>query len=66
MEIHKNQEGIYTIQFFDKYGRYIKEEDMLAETLDAAIADGKAVVEGKEDVKSFLVKRNVYNSVDHL
>lgn len=66
MSVHKNQEGIYTIQFYDKYGRYIKDEDMIEGTLQDAIGLGELGVAEKEEAKSFLVKRNVYNSVDHL
>lgn len=63
--MHKNEEGVYAVLFYDKHGRHLKDQDMLMTNLYESIQLGKAVLERGEDSESFLVKRNVYNSIDH-
>ena len=63
--MHKNEEGVYAVLFYDKHGRHLKDQDMLMPNLYESIQLGKAVLEQNTDPESFLVKRNVYNSIDH-
>lgn len=62
--MHKNQEGVYTLLYFDKHGRHIKEADELVGNLHNSIEIGKSTISADNEAVSFLVKRNVYNSID--
>lgn len=66
MNVHKNQEGAYTVQFYDRYGRYVNDKDLVAITLIDAQEQGRDGLLHNEEASSFLVRRNVYNSVDHM
>jgi hypothetical protein len=63
--MHKNEEGIYTLLYFDKHGRHLKEADELVGNLHTSIEIGRNTIAVDNEAVSFLVKRNVYNSIDH-
>lgn len=63
--MHKNEEGIYTLLYFDKHGRHLKEADELVSNLHTSIEIGRNTIAVDNEAVSFLVKRNVYNSIDH-
>lgn len=63
--MHKNEEGIYTLLYFDKHGRHLKETDELVGNLHTSIEIGRNTIAMDNEAVSFLVKRNVYNSIDH-
>lgn len=63
--MHKNEEGVYTLLFFDKHGRHLKDKDQLQNTLTNSIDNGNKELVGCPEAVSFLVRRNVYNSIDH-
>lgn len=63
---HKNEEGTYVITFYDKFGRHIKDKDVIRTTLSDSITDGNFTLSDKpEEFSSFVVKRTLYNSVQH-
>lgn len=64
--MHKNEEGVYTLLFFDKHGRHLKDKDQLVDNLMNSINNGKQGLKEVENAASFLVKRNLYNSIDHM
>jgi len=63
--MHKNEEGIYLLHFYDKHGRRLKEFDQLVNNLINSINTGKQHLKDNDDVESFIVRRNLYNSIDH-
>jgi hypothetical protein len=64
--MHKNEEGIYMVHFYDKHGRRLRDYDTLVNNLINSIDTGKKVKEANDDISSFIVRRNLYNSIDHL
>jgi len=63
--MHKHQEGVYNVLYFDKHGRHLREKDLIRTNLHDAIEAGKSHASKSAELSSFIVKRNVYNSVDH-
>lgn len=62
--LHKHSEGAYNVLFFDHHGRHIKEEDVIKTNLTSSIDYGKLKKTSDDNINSFLVKRNIYNSID--
>lgn len=62
-QLHKNMEGIYTVQFFDKYGRPLKELEKTALNYLVSLEVGNKNI--TEEAVSFIVRRTLYNSIDH-
>lgn len=62
--MHKNDEGTYIVVFFDKHGRHLKDHDILCNNSYTSIETGKKTVTLEEEPFSFLVRRNIYNSID--
>ena len=63
--MHKNEEGVYLVHFYDKHGRRLKDFDKLVDNLMNSINYGKDQLREVEDIESFIVRRNLYNSIDH-
>lgn len=63
--MHKNEEGVYLVHFYDKHGRRLKDFDKLIDNLMNSINYGKDQLREVEDIESFIVRRNLYNSIDH-
>jgi len=63
--VHKNEEGVYLVHFYDKHGRRLKDFDKLVDNLMNSINYGKDQLREVEDIESFIVRRNLYNSIDH-
>lgn len=64
--LHKNQEGTYTIAFFDLFGRHVKGKDVLKESLSESTNTGNEGVKNDDNLDSFIIKRTVYNSKQHM
>jgi hypothetical protein len=63
--MHKNEEGVYMVHFYDKHGRRLRDYDQLVNNLINSINKGKTLKKEYEDIESFIVRRNLYNSIDH-
>lgn len=64
MSLHKHDVGAYTIVFFDKYGKQLKELELVRSNLYLSRTDAETEL-GKDDrIVSFVIRRNLYNSLD--
>ena len=56
--------GDYIIEFFDRYGRQLKDFKTSASGLNMATATGEILLSEHAVIKSFKITRIIYNSLD--
>lgn len=64
MSLHKHDVGAYTIVFFDKYGKQLKELELVRSNLHLSRTDAETELDKDDRIVSFVIRRNLYNSLD--
>lgn len=64
MGLHKHDQGAYTIVFFDKYGKQLKTLELVRANLQQSKEDAEAKMKKRDEVASYVIRRNLYNSID--
>jgi hypothetical protein len=59
-----SETGDYIIEFFDRFGRQLKDFRTSASGLNIATATGEILMSEHAVIKSFKITRIIYNSLD--